>query len=105
MKTVFTVRITWSDSKVRELNAVKVLHNSLLNITVVAFKVLPLESYAPLSAPSPSFRTILILVLLNGLQSYRRISPDVTNVIKVSPFNIFFIFGNRKKSLGARSGE
>jgi hypothetical protein len=29
------------DNKVRELIAVKVLHTSLLNITVVAFKVVP----------------------------------------------------------------
>jgi hypothetical protein len=36
----------WSDNKVRELIARKVLHTSLLNITVVAFKVLPLGSYA-----------------------------------------------------------
>jgi hypothetical protein len=32
---------TWSDNKVRELIAVKMLHTILLNITVVAFKVLP----------------------------------------------------------------
>jgi len=35
---------TWSDNKVREPIAVKVLHTSLLNTTVVAFKVLPLGS-------------------------------------------------------------
>jgi hypothetical protein len=29
---------TWSDNKVRELIAVDVVHNSLLNIIVVAFK-------------------------------------------------------------------
>jgi hypothetical protein len=59
----------WSGNKVRELIAVKVLHTSLLNITLVAFKVLPLGSYAPMSEPSPSFETILELVLWNGLQS------------------------------------
>jgi len=53
----------WSDNKVRELIAVKVLHASLLNTTVVAFKVLPLGSYAPMPAPSPSLKTILELVL------------------------------------------
>jgi hypothetical protein len=36
----------WSDNKVRELIAVKVLRTSLLNITVVTFKVLPLGGYA-----------------------------------------------------------
>ena len=60
---------TWSDNKVRELIAVEVLHTSLLNTTVVAFKVLPLGSYAPMPAPSPPFKTILDLVLWNGLQS------------------------------------
>ena len=73
---------TWSD-KVRELIAVKVLHTSLLNTTAVAFKVLPLGSHAPMPAPSPSFKTILELVLWNVLQSCRCITPDVINVIKM----------------------
>jgi hypothetical protein len=77
----------------------------LLNITVVTFKVLPLGSYAPMPAPSPPFKTILELVLWIGLQSSRRITPGVINVIKVPSFNISFIFGNRRNSLGARSGE
>jgi len=92
-------------NKVRELIAVKVLHTSLLNATMVAFKVLPSESYAPMPAPSPPFKTILELVLWNGLHSCRCITPDVINVIKCLPFDISFTFGNRKKSLGARSGE
>jgi len=50
-------------NKVRELTAVKVLHISLLNTTVVTFKVLPLGSYAPMPAPRPPFKTILELVL------------------------------------------
>ena len=50
-------------NKVRELIAVKVLRTSLLNTTVVAFKVLPLGSYAPMPAPSPPFKTILEMVL------------------------------------------
>ena len=57
---------TWSDNKVREFIAVKVLNTSLLNTTVVVFKVLPLGSYAQMSAPSPPFKTILELVLWNG---------------------------------------
>jgi hypothetical protein len=64
---------TWSDNKVRELIVVKVLHTSLLNITVVAFKVLPLGSYAPMKVPRIPVETILELVLWNGLQSYLRI--------------------------------
>ena len=49
---------TWSENKVCELIAVKVLHSSLLNTTEVAFKVLPSGSYAPMPAPSPPFKTI-----------------------------------------------
>jgi hypothetical protein len=56
---------TWSANKVRELIAVKVLHTSLLNTNMVAFKVLPLRSYAPMPARSPPFKTILELVLWN----------------------------------------
>ena len=78
-------RSTWAD-KVRELIAVKVLHASLLNTTMVAFKVLPLGSYASMLAPSPPFKTILELVLWNGLQSCRCITPDDINVIKMPSF-------------------
>jgi hypothetical protein len=77
----------------------------LLNITVDGFKVLPLGSYEATPEPSPPFKTILELVLWNDLQSRRRITPDVISSSNCLPFNISFIFGNRKKSLGARSGE
>ena len=68
------------------LITVKVLHTSLLNTTVVTFKVLPLGSYAPMPAPSPPFKTILKLVLWSGLQSCSCITPDVNNVIKMPSF-------------------
>ena len=80
------------------------LHTSLLNTTVVAFTVLPLRSYAPMPAPSPPFKTMLELVLWNGLQICRCITPDV-NVIKMSSFEYFFYLREQKKSLEARSGE
>jgi hypothetical protein len=73
-----------------------VLHTSLLNITVVAFKE-PLGSYAPMPAPSPPFETILELVLCNGLQSCRRITPDVINV-KNSFLSIFPLYSGIEKS-------
>jgi len=95
----------WSDNKVRELIAVKFLHTSLLNTTVVTFKVLPLRSYAPMPAPSPPFKTILELVLWHGLQSCRYITPDVINVIKMPPFQYFLYLWEQKKSLGATSGK
>jgi len=78
-----------ADNKVRELIAVKVLHTSLLNTTVVAFKLLPLGSYAVMPAPSPPFKTILELVLWNGLQSCCHITPDVISVIKIPSFHYF----------------
>jgi len=92
--------ITWSDNKVRELIALKVLHTSLLNTTVVAFKVLPLGSYAPMPAPSPPFKTILELVLWNGLQSCHFITPDVINVIKMPSFQHFLYLREQKKGTG-----
>jgi hypothetical protein len=93
----------WSDNKVCELIVVKVLHTSLLNITVVAFNVLLVGSYAPMPAPSPPFKTILELVLWNGLQSCCYITPDVISVINMPPFQYFLYLP--EKSLGARSSE
>jgi len=88
---------TLSVNKVRELIAVKVLHTSLLNTTVVTFTVLPLGSYAQTPAPSPPFKTILELVLWNGLQSCCCITPDVTNVIKMPSFQYFLYIREQKK--------
>jgi hypothetical protein len=78
---------TWSDNKV--------LHTSLLNNTGVA-----LGSYAPMPAPSPPFKTILELVLWNGLQTWRRIVPDVINVIKMPSFQYFLYLREQKKVNG-----
>jgi hypothetical protein len=90
----------WSDKKVRELLAVKLLHNSLLNITVVAFKVLPLGSYSPMPTPSPLFKTILELVLWKDLQSCHRIPPDINNIIKTPSFQYFLYLREQKKVIG-----
>jgi hypothetical protein len=94
------IQYTWASNKVRELIGVKVQDNSLLNTTVVAFKVLPLGSYAPMPAPSPTFRTILELVLWNGLQSCRCITPDAINVIKMTSFQYFLYLREQKKVTG-----
>jgi len=89
-----------ANNKVRELIGVKLLHTSLLNTTVVAFKVLPLGSYAPMPAPSPPFKTIFEMVLWNGVQSCPCITPDVINVIKMRTFQYFLYLKEKKKSLG-----
>jgi hypothetical protein len=89
----------WSE-KVCVLITIKVLHTSFLNISMVTFKVLPLRSYAMMPAPGLPFKTILELVLWNGLQSCRCITLDIISAIKMPPFNISFIFGKSKKSLG-----
>jgi hypothetical protein len=86
---------TWSDNKVRELVQVKELHTSLRNIGVVAFKVLPWEAMH--RCRSPPFKTILELILRNGLQSCSRITPDVINVIKMPPFQYFLYLREQKK--------
>jgi hypothetical protein len=84
---------------------VKVLQTTLLNITVVAFKVLPVGSYELMPAPSPPFKTILELVLWNNLQSCCRIIPDVIRVIKMPSFQYFLYLGEPKEFFGAISGE
>ena len=105
MLTVTAVSIRRLANKVRELIALKVLHTSLLNTTVVAFKVVPLRSYAPMPASSRPFKTILEMVLWNGLQSCPCITPDVINVTKMPSFQYFIYLREQKKSMGARSGE
>ena len=90
----------WSDNKVHELIAVKVLHTSLLNTTMVTFKVLPLEGYALMPVPSSLFKTILELVLWNGLQSCRCITPDVISVIKMPSFQYFLYLWEQKRVPG-----
>jgi len=97
-----TFIVTWIHNKVRELIAVKVLHTSLLNTTVVAFKVLPLGSYAPMPAPSLPFKTISQMVLWNGLQSCRCIIPDVISVIKMPSFQYFLHLLEQKKVTGGQ---
>jgi len=64
---------------------------------VVAFKALPLGSYAPMPAPSPPFKTILEMILWNGLQSCLFITPDVINVIKMTSFQHFLYLREQKK--------
>jgi hypothetical protein len=91
---------TWRDNKVREFIAVKVLHTSLLNITVVTFRALSLGSYAPMPTPSPPFKRILQLVLWNGFQRCRHITPDVINVIKMPSFQYFLYLREKKKVIG-----
>jgi len=77
-----------------------VLRTSLLNTTVVAFKALPLGSYAPMPAPSPPFKAVLELILWNGLQSCRCITPDVINAIKMPSFQYFLYLREQKKVIG-----
>ena len=94
------ISTTWTHNKVRELIAVKVLHTSLLNTTMVACTVLPLGRYAPMPAPSQPFKTILELVLWSGLQTCRCITPDIINVIKMPSFHYFLYFREQKKVTG-----
>ena len=90
----------YADNKVCELFAVNVLRTSLLNMTVVAFKVLPFGSYAPMLAASLPFKTILELVLWDGLQSCDCITPDFINVIKMPSLQYFLYLREQKKVNG-----
>jgi hypothetical protein len=72
----------------------------LLKTIVVAFKVLPLGSYAPMPSPSPPFKTILKLILWNGLQSCRLFTPNVINVIKTPSFQYILYLREQKEVTG-----
>jgi hypothetical protein len=76
-------------NKVRELIAVKVLHTSLR-----------LSLCALMPAPSPTFKTILELVLWSGLQSCRHITPEVISVIKMPSFQRVLYLREQKKVIG-----
>jgi hypothetical protein len=105
-KLPYYFKYMWSGNKAREFISVKVLHTSLLNITVVTFRVLPLGSYTRMPARSPLFKTILELLLWSGLQSCCHITPDVISVIKITSVLYFlYLEEQKKKSFGARSGE
>jgi len=91
---------TWYLNKFRELIAVKLLHTSLLNTTVVAFKVLILGSYAPMPAPSPPFKQFWKWFCGDGLQSFCCINPDVINVIKMPSFQYLLYLREQKKVTG-----
>jgi hypothetical protein len=71
-------------------------------MTVVAFKVLHLGSYTPIPAPSSPFKTILELILWNGLQRCRCITRDV---IKMPSLRYFLYLREQKKVTGARSSK
>jgi hypothetical protein len=90
----------WSDNEVHKLITLEVLHTSLLNINVVAFKVLPLGSYAPVLSPSPPFKKILQLVLWNGLQNFCFITSDII-IIKMHSFQYFLYLREQKKFIGS----
>ena len=51
-------------------------------------------------APSTPFKTILELVLWNGLQSCRCITPDIITLIKMSPYQDFLYLREEKKVTG-----
>jgi hypothetical protein len=77
--------------------AVEVLHASLLNKTLITFEGI----YALIPARSPPFKIILELDVWNGLQSCRRITPDVINIIsvvKMPSFKYFLYLRQQKKS-------
>jgi hypothetical protein len=72
---------------------------------VVAFKVLPLGSYALIPAPVSFFKANMELFLWNGFQSCHFITPDIISVIKMPSFQYFLHVKEQKHFWGARSGE
>jgi hypothetical protein len=50
--------------------------------------------------PSQPFKTILEMVLWNGLQSCHCITPDIINVIKMPSFQYFLYVQEQKNATG-----
>ena len=92
----FPLSHTWNHNKVRELIAVTLLHTSWLNTTVIAFKLLPLGSYAPVPAPSPPFKNNLELVLWKAFRAAIILLLISSMSSKCIPFNISFISRTEK---------
>jgi len=68
-----------------------------------AFKILPLGSYA--SMPGPSLPLKEVSTWFSGIAFTAVVLLLLISSSKYLPYNISFIFGNGKKSLGARSDE
>jgi hypothetical protein len=86
-----TANICGLTNKVRELIAVKVLHTLVLNITVVAYKALPLGSYALMPVPSHSSKQFW--------NWFCHITPDVINAIQMPSFEYFLYYQEQKSHL------
>jgi len=67
---------------------------------MVTFKVLPLLSYVPMPAPSYPSKQFWNWFLWNGLQSCRRITPDVISVTKMPSFQYFLYLQEQEKVTG-----
>jgi hypothetical protein len=89
---------TWSDNKVHELIAVKVLiaeyHFGRLQST-------PLGKLCTDASAESTLQNNFEVVLLNDIQSCCRISPDVMNVIKMSSFQHFLYLREQEKVMGS----
>jgi len=73
----------------------------LLNTTVIAFKVLRLGTYAPMTVPSPHFKTILELVFFGkAFRTAVVLLPMTFMTSKYLPFNISFTSGTEKSHWG-----
>jgi hypothetical protein len=55
----------------------------VIRLLTLALKVPPFGSYALVPVPNPPIKTILELILWNGLQSCSRITVHVVNIIKM----------------------
>jgi hypothetical protein len=64
---------------------------------MVAFEVLPLRSYAPMPGPSSPFEIVLELVCRMAFKAAVVLLLMSSISSKCLPFNVFFIFGKRKK--------
>ena len=77
----------------------------LLQIKVIPFEIVPLDSYIATEAFFPLFVAVLEGFCWNTFQFVGCALLDIIQSIKMAPFQVVFEPGNENKSQGLRSGE
>ena len=77
----------------------------LLQIKIITFKIVPLDSYTATEALFPLFVAVLEGFCWYTFQHVGYALLDIIQSTKMAPSQMGFELGNKKKSWGLRSGE
>jgi hypothetical protein len=76
-----------------------------LSLGSIPFIIVPLCSDTSIPAPLPLLARVLEVLFLKRNKNIMRFPLDFLHSVKAATLNLSFIFGKRKKSQGAKSGE